>query len=151
MFLSLAPPGLIAYSVATSSNSDSSSSGDVVVTVPPTTPTAAPQKKTVHLQMDGKTYTCPAGTGSRLSPINERSASIQVRIDATRSQLKKIERRLKVLDTQYPGKTAPNATVDEYNGMLSTARKLAARDDRLVNQFNTSVNAHNKIIDEDCS
>ena len=74
-----------------------------------------------------------------------------MRIDTTRSQLKRITARLKTIDAAYPGHTAPAQIADEYNGMVKKGRALETTDSQLVLQFNDVVARHNMLLKADCS
>jgi hypothetical protein len=148
MLTSLVPPtGLIAWGAA----SANTGSGDVQVTVPSTTPSASPTTTTVHISSGGKTYSCPAGENGKLHPLEQRAGELQVRIDTTRSQLKRITARLKTIDAAYPGHTAPAQIADEYNGLLRKGRALETSESQLVQQFNGIVDQHNSLLKFDCS
>lgn len=96
-------------------------------------------KRTVTLptEVGGKSFSCPAGTSDKLSPIDELSGRIQLTLQDVRREEKAIEER-------YPGRTVPRAIVTQYKALVS-------RDDRLVARFNRSTDAHNAVIDSDCS
>jgi hypothetical protein len=95
------------------------------------------QVQTVHLSGPGdRLYSCPAGTDDKLRPHDIRAG----RIKLTLRQVRRVEHRLLRL---YPN-GAPTRVVTRYNG-------LHRRDDRLVDAYNLQVDAHNAIIDRECS
>lgn len=150
MILSLWPVGLIAVSMATGSSS--SDPAGVTVPIPPelSDPNAPAKTARVQLEVDGKTYSCPRGTAARLDPIDQQSGTIKLKLRAVRRDQEPLARRLDQLDKLYPGKSAPRAIADEYNGLLREVRRLAAREGRLVRQYNRTVDQHNEILDSDC-
>lgn len=150
MILSLWPVGFVAVSIATGSSS--SDPAEVTVPVPPelSDPNAPTNTAGVQLDVGGKTYSCPRGTAARLDPIDQQSATIKLKLRAVRRDQKPLARRLDQLDKLYPGKSAPRAIANEYNDLLREARLLAAREGRLVRQYNRTVDQHNEILDSDC-
>jgi hypothetical protein len=153
MVVSLWPVGFIGVSFATASKDSSASSESVTVTVPSTEGTpATPTKATVRLRLNGKTYECPAGAADKLHPTDERVGGLQLELTSVRRTLAETVDRLKKLDKLYPGHTAPTqAIVNEYNGLVRTGRRLEARESRLVGAYNDAVDAHNHVLEADCS
>ena len=85
----------------------------------------------------GKKFSCPDGTHDKVAPLDIKLGRIKLTLQQLRVQEDK-------LDRQYPNHTAPHAVVVRYNA-------LAHRDDLLVAAFNAQVDAHNAIIDRDCT
>lgn len=154
MAVSLWPVGFIGVSLGMDSNSSDPETTNVEVTVPSevTTPDAVPTVATVQLKLGGKTYSCPPGTGDKLKPMERTAGATELKLTSTRRDLRSADRRLKALDKRYPGNTAPTqAIADEYNGTLRRARRLDAREGRLVRQYNRAIDARNAVLDSDCS
>lgn len=143
MLVSLWPVGAVAVSIAAASTHKSSQS--VTVTGP------SGSKTTVHLNLNGKTYECPLGTGDKLKPVDQQIGELQVTLKSVRSQLRSKLARLRQLDSQYPGHTAPKPIADEYNGLLRTGRRLEAQETQLVTRYNAAVDQHNHIITSNCN
>jgi hypothetical protein len=154
MLASLWPVGFIAVSIATASKHRGGKAESVEVKIPSTTrtPAAAPKTATIRLKSGGKTYECPAGTRDKLSPIDQRAGAAQLQLSSVRGDLRRTTRRLKELDKLYPGHTAPTqALVNEYNGLLRKGRRLEARESRLVRAYNDTADAHNHVLQTDCT
>jgi hypothetical protein len=154
MLVSLWPVGFIGVSFATASKHGRRKSESVTVTVQSTASAPATQNKkaTVRLRFDGKTYECRAGTANKLHPIDERAGGLQLELTSVRRTLAQTVRRLKELDKLYPDHTAPTqAIVNNYNGLVRKERRLAARESSLVHAYNDAANAHNHVLESDCS
>jgi hypothetical protein len=153
MLVSLWPLGFIGVSFATASKHSRASSESVTVTVPSSAEApAAPKKATVRLRYGGKTYDCPVGAADKLHPIDERAGGLQLELTSVRRTLAQTVRRLKELDKLYPGHTAPTqAIANEYNGLLRQGRQLEAREGRLVSAYNEAADAHNHVLESECS
>ena len=108
-------------------------------------------KTTIHLTFNGKSYECPPGTADKLKPIDQQIGELQVTLKSVRAQLGTKLARLKQLDAQYPGHTAPTPIADKYNGLLRAGRQLEAQETQLVSRYNAHVDQHNRIITSDCS
>jgi hypothetical protein len=85
----------------------------------------------------GQTYSCPAGTQSKLQPIDIQSGRIKL-------TLQDVEGELRQIQAQYPGGRAPGAVVGQYND-------LVRRDRALTTAFNNTVAQHNQVIQSDCT
>jgi hypothetical protein len=85
----------------------------------------------------GQTFSCPSGTHSKLEPYDIKAGRIKLTLQQVRRQEKRIEQ-------QYPGHQAPDPVVTRY-------RALSRQDDRLVAAFNAAIDAHNAILDQDCT
>jgi hypothetical protein len=95
------------------------------------------QVQTVHIAGSGKSYSCPSGTHDKLEPHDLRAGRIKLTLHRVRTQEHALERR-------YPGGRAPARIVVRY-------KALNSRDGSLVAAFNSEIDAHNAIIDRDCS
>jgi hypothetical protein len=85
----------------------------------------------------GQSYSCPAGTKAKLSPIDITSGRIKLTLQDVDGQLHQIH-------AQYPGGTAPAPIARHFNSLLR-------RDHALVTAFNNSVAQHNQVINSDCT
>lgn len=86
---------------------------------------------------NGKTYSCPAGTDSKLEPVDVRAGRIKI-------TMRQLRRQIKALDARYPDHRAPAEVADRYNRMVK-------RDHRLVDAFNEAIDEHNAILEADCT
>src|SRR5689334_460634 len=91
---------------------------------------------TLPVEVDGKTYSCPAGTEGKLKPYDENAGRIMLTLNAVRKREKTIEKR-------YPHHVAPDRIVKRYKALMK-------RDDSLVKRFNKVVDTRNAILDSDC-
>jgi hypothetical protein len=94
-------------------------------------------KVTLPLEVNGKTYTCPAGTREKRAPYDVAAGKVLITLRQVRRQEAAIEKR-------HPGRTAPAAVADRYNALVS-------REGRLVRAYNRQVDKANAIIDSDCT
>ena len=85
----------------------------------------------------GKGYSCPSGTGDQLRSHDITAGRIQLTLQEVRRSERAIERR-------YPGSRAPAQVIVRYKALIG-------RDNRLVSAFNAQVEAHNAIIDRNCT
>ncbi len=153
MLVSLWPLAFIAVSLANASQHHRQGSETVTVNRPSTTSVSAAKKPaTVRLRVAGKTYDCPPGTADKLHPVDQTLGKLQLDLGTTRHELRDKLRQLHRLDKRYPDHTAPTqAVADEYNRLLSTARRLDAREGRLVRSYNSGTDEHNRIVDTNCN
>jgi hypothetical protein len=93
--------------------------------------------ESVNIAGVGKPFTCPAGTRNKLEPYDLTAGRIKLTLRGVR----RIERRIEL---RYPSHHAPDAVARRYNALLR-------RDGRLVSAFNRTVDAHNEIINRDCT
>lgn len=85
----------------------------------------------------GKQFSCPTGTDDQLKPYDLHAGRVELTLQAVRRSERAIEAR-------YPGSVAPRAVVVRY-------RTLHARDNRLVSAYNAQIDAHNAILDRNCT
>jgi hypothetical protein len=152
--VSLWPVGFIAVSIATASRHGAQDNETVNVAVPSTSTThsVAPKTAAIRLRLGGRTYECPPGTRNKLRPIDERAGELQLQLRSERRAFVATIGRLNGLDKLYPGHTAPTqAIANEYNSLLRKAHGLQAREARLVRAFNDAADAHNHVLQTDCS
>jgi len=97
-----------------------------------------------------KTYYCPRDAADKLKPIDERLGELKLQLDSVRRELRDKLRRLRQLDKLYPGRSAPAQIADEYNGLVRSGRRLAARERSLVRTYNGAVDECNDVLKADC-
>jgi hypothetical protein len=107
--------------------------GDAIVTIKD----KAGRTQTVSIASGGARFSCPGGTHDKVAAHDLRAG----RIKLTLQQVRRTELRLERL---YPDHNAPSSIVARYNA-------LADRDHRLVTAYNAEIDAHNAIIDSDCT
>jgi hypothetical protein len=94
--------------------------------------------ETVHLTgSNGRTFSCPLGTGDKLEPHDIRAGRIKLTMLRVRRELHGLERR-------YPSHRGPHNVVVRYNALVD-------RHNRLVTAFNGEVDTHNAILLRDCT
>ena len=93
-------------------------------------------KVDLPMEAGGKSYNCPDGVDDTLEPFDVRAGRITLTLRQVRKQEKAIEKA-------HPGRTATKAVARKYN-------RLAAKDDRLVDLFNDTVDERNAILERDC-
>jgi hypothetical protein len=91
----------------------------------------------VRIEADGKTFSCPLGTGDKLKPYDIAAGRIKLTLLQVRSRENAMFRR-------YPTHRAPGSVVDRFNA-------LKRRDHRLVGAYNAEIGAHNAILRRDCT
>ena len=85
----------------------------------------------------GKQFSCPSGTDDKLKPYDLKAGRIELTLQGVRRSERAIQRR-------YPKAAAPEKVIVTY-------KTLIARDDRLVDAFNSQVTAHNAILNRNCT
>jgi hypothetical protein len=93
--------------------------------------------QSVTIGGDGQRFSCPAGTREKLEAHTIQAGRIKITQQQVRRQLRKLE-------AKYPDNVAPGPVVDRYNA-------LVRRDERLLDAYNAEVDAHNAILDRDCT
>jgi len=107
--------------------------GDAIVTIKD----RAGHTQTVSIATSGAKFSCPNGTHDKLAAHDVRAGRIKLTLLQVRRTEDEIERL-------YPGGNAPTSVVTRYHA-------LANRDHRLVAAYNAEMDAHNAIIDSDCT
>ena len=108
--------------------------GDAIVTIKD----KAGHTQTVSIGSGGAKFSCPSGTHDKLTPHDLRAGRIKL-------TLLQVRRTEVAMEHRYPGgRNAPSSVVTRYH-------VLASRDHRLVAAYNAEIDAHNAIIDSDCS
>lgn len=91
----------------------------------------------VVIKSNGKSFSCPVGTHDKVKQYDINAGRIELTLQAVRRSERAIERR-------YPKNVAPHKVVVQFNALVK-------REGRLVDAYNAQADAHNAIINRDCT
>ncbi len=141
---------LVVGGIASMAGLDGADDGEVTVTTP--TKTGAAKETRVQLKtVDGESWSCPLGTGTKLEPLKARLGRLELNLRSVRRDVRTKVRRLDAMEERYPGNAPTQAIADKYNRLVSQAKRLDAREGRSVVAYNRAVDRHNAVIEADCT
>jgi hypothetical protein len=83
---------------------------------------------------NGRTYRCGRFEVAELD-------GIEAEIDKSHNLTRRLARQIKAIDRRYPDHRAPGDVVDRYNALLKSYRTRLRKDNRLVDRYNTKLEA----------